>query len=226
MVKSSVSAELKALRERAGLSVRALADIMGVPQSTYSNYESRYKKRHLPMDFAEALARALSGTGVQPDEIMALAGVSVPVRVDASAIVPSGAKLVPVYDLAASAGFGSLVEYETVAYSMAFPPSYLEKLTRSHPKNLAIISVKGESMLPTLKDDDIVMVDMSKRNIGYDGMFVVRHLDVVKVKRLRLSPDRTTISLISDNSAVYPPETWPAEEVEIVGRVIWVGGKV
>lgn len=69
------------------------------------------------------------------------------------------------------------------------------------------------------------MVDVSKRNLGYDGMFVVRHMDVLKVKRLRLSPDRSTITLISDNQA-YTPEVWPADEIEVIGRVIWVGGKV
>lgn len=165
----------------------------------------------------------------EADRIRAFFGsetIDAPTRVDSGDEVPDGLSLVAVYDLSASAGYGTLVEYETVAYKLAFPPDYLTKLTRSNPRNLAIISVNGESMLPTLKDDDIVMVDISKRNIGYDGMFVIRHLGVVKVKRLRLLPDRQFKSLISDNAAVHPPEVWPAEEVEVIGRVIWVGGKV
>ena len=226
MADDRISERLRQVRERSGLTVRAIAHRLGVPTSTYANYEARFKKAYLPMEFAEELARALSGTGVTRDEVMALAGAVGPARVEHGEVAPSGRKLVPVYDIAASAGYGALVEYESVAYSLAFPPTYLEKITRSHPRNLAILSVKGDSMLPALKDDDIVMVDMSKRNIGFDGMFVVRHLDVVTVKRLRLSPDRQSISLISDNSAVHPPETWPVEEVEVIGRVIWVGGKV
>lgn len=224
MEKSSVSLRLKELRERAGITMSEMAKRVGTTYSGYTHYEYRFKEPYLPMSFAESLVEAFRGSGVRPEEILALAGA--PSRVESHEIVPNGAKLVPVYDLAASAGFGSLVEYETIAYSLAFPPSYLDKLTRSHPKNLAIISVKGESMLPTLKDDDIVMVDTSKKNIGYDGMFVIRHIDVIKVKRLRLSPDRTAITLVSDNSKLYQPETWPAEDIEVIGRVIWVGGKV
>lgn len=149
-----------------------------------------------------------------------------PARVENGDAPPARTKLVSVYDIAASAGNGALAEYEAVAYSLAFPPNYLAKLTKSSPRNLAIISVKGDSMVPTLMDDDIVMVDMSKTNVGYDGMFVIRTIDVIKVKRLRLSVDRSAITLISDNDALYPPETWPTEEVEVIGRVIWTGRKV
>lgn len=226
MENAPISEQLREIREKSGLSIRALAERLGRPTSTYQNYEARYKRPYLPMDFVKELDRALSGTGVSREEILALAGVDGLTRVENGEKPPAPAKLVPVFDLAASAGHGALVDYETIAYSLAFPPSYLDKLTRSHPKNLAIISVKGESMLPTLKDDDIVMVDTSKKNIGYDGMFVIRHIDVIKVKRLRLSPDRTAITLVSDNSTLYQPETWPAEEIEVIGRVIWVGGKV
>lgn len=162
----------------------------------------------------------------EADRIRDFLGDEPPIsRVENGESGPESARLVPVMDISASAGFGAMVEYEAVAYSLAFPPDYLAKVTRSSPKNLSIISVKGDSMEPSLKDDDIVMVDVSKRNLGYDGMFVVRHMDVLKVKRLRLSPDRSTITLISDNQA-YAPEVWPAEEIEVIGRVIWVGGKV
>lgn len=216
---------MKAIRERSGLSIRALADRLGVPTSTYANYEIRYKRPFLPMNFAMDLAVAYRGTGISEAEVLVLAGVPAPERVENGHPPPSNTRLVPVMDISASAGFGAMVEYEAVAYSLAFPPDYLAKVTRSSPKNLSIISVKGDSMEPSLKDDDIVMVDVSKRNLGYDGMFVVRHMDVLKVKRLRLSPDRSTITLISDNQA-YAPEVWPAEEIEVIGRVIWVGGKV
>lgn len=151
---------------------------------------------------------------------------SAPTRVENDHVPPPRSKLVSVYDIAASAGNGTLAEYESVAYSLAFPPNYLDKLTKSSPKHLAIISVKGDSMIPTLHDDDIVMVDMSKTNAAYDGMFVIRHIDVIKVKRLRISPTRETITIISDNDVLYPPETWPSEDVDVIGRVIWTGRKV
>jgi phage repressor protein C with HTH and peptisase S24 domain len=69
-----------------------------------------------------------------------------------------------------------------------FSPDYLGKLTRSKPGNLAIISVKGESMALTLHDDDIVMLDTAKTNLDYDGLFVLRFGETLHVKRVTRSP--------------------------------------
>lgn len=139
---------------------------------------------------------------------------------------PPGAALIPVYDVQAMAGQGAVVdEYEAVAHSLAFPPDYLRHITTTSREHLAIISVTGGSMTPTLHHDDIVMVDSTKKNIAYDGMFVVRHDGLLKVKRLAWGPGRTTIILKSDNRVQYPEEEHPATEVEVVGRVVWIGAK-
>lgn len=138
---------------------------------------------------------------------------------------PDGAPLVPVYDLRASAGNGLAVQEETVAYSLAFPPDYLRRITSTSPRNLTIISVKGDSMEPTLSDDDIVMLDMSKTSLGYEGLFVIRVYDVLHVKRLTHSRPGY-IMVISDNRDRYPPREYSVEDVEVVGKVLWAGGKV
>ena len=135
--------------------------------------------------------------------------------------------LVPVYDVTASAGNGAHVDHiESVAYSLAFPREYLTSLTKSHPKNLAIISVKGDSMAPTLHDDDIVMLDASKTNLSYDGLFVVRFWDALHVKRISRGASPDTVMIISDNRDYYPPQQLHVDEVTVVGKVIWTGGKV
>lgn len=137
-----------------------------------------------------------------------------------------GAGLVPVYDVAASAGHGTMIEYEAIAYSLAFPPNYLRKLTSGNPRNLAIISVKGESMEPTLNDDDIVMLDTSKTSLSYDGLFVLRFGDALHVKRVGRASKKDHIMVISDNRSVYPPQEMAVTEIEPIGKVIWYGRKV
>lgn len=223
MENDSISDRLKALRERSGYSVRALAALLELPPSTYVNYEHRFKKPYLPMDFVKSLVAALSDQ-IPESEIMELAGVQAPERVENGESGPARKRLIPVFDLSASAGHGSLTEYEIVAYSLAFPPEYLSKVTQSHPRHLAIISVNGDSMEPALKDNDIVMVDTSKKNVGYDGMFVLQHMGVLKVKRIRLSRDGQIITIISTNP-LYQPEDCRVDDIEIIGRVIWSGGK-
>lgn len=147
-------------------------------------------------------------------------------RVESGESAQSSVSLVPVYDVSASAGDGALVDYEAEAYSLAFPPAYLKKLTSSSPANLAIISVKGESMEPTLLDDDIVLLDATKTNLSFDGLFVLRFNDALHVKRVGRAPKRDHVTVISDNSALYPPMEMLVSEIEVVGKVLWYGRKV
>ncbi|WP_420329706.1 S24 family peptidase [Pseudooceanicola atlanticus] len=132
----------------------------------------------------------------------------------------------PVYDLSASAGYGAVIDQETEVYSLAFPPAYLKRLTSSSPGNLAIISVKGESMEPTLLDDDIVLLDASKTNLSFDGLFVLRFNDALHVKRVGRSVKRGHVMIISDNRELYPPLDAAVDDIEPVGKVLWYGRKV
>lgn len=139
----------------------------------------------------------------------------------------SRSALIPVFDVSASAGGGAaLADYEAEATSLAFPRNYLSKLTSNSIDNLAIISVKGESMEPTLLDDDIVLLDASKTNLSYDGLFVLRFDDALHVKRVGRSPKKGHITVISDNSSLYPPMVMAIEDVHAVGKVLWYGRKV
>ncbi|WP_421907249.1 S24 family peptidase [Mameliella sp.] len=227
-------AAVKALRERAGFSIRGIADFMGISPSGYSHYEQRIKEPYLPMKFAMPFADAVEARGVPRAEVMALAhpgSAGNPaetdlVRVEHEQVPTNGSTLVPVYDVHASAGGGALNHEEPEVYSLAFPPAYLKKLTSSSPGNLAIISVKGESMEPTLLDDDIVLLDASKTNLSYDGLFVLRFDDALHVKRVGRAPKKGHVTIISDNKDLYPPMLMSSEEVEAVGKVLWYGRKV
>lgn len=176
----------------------------------------------------DKMSKTLKGLRrVQPDEIPAVLrffgeddGVK-PERADAD----SNSPMVPVYDVQASAGFGALIDYEEQTHSLAFPPDYLRKLTGGSVKNLVIISVKGDSMEPTLLDDDIVLVDRSKTHIGYEGMFVLQHNDTLLVKRSGMAARSGFVTLISDNKS-YPPIEASLTELKVVGKVLWYGRKV
>lgn len=167
-------------------------------------------------------------TAEEADKVRAFFGIpnTVPMRVENGDAPKEHAKMVPVYDVMASAGHGAQNGYEAVAYSLSFPPSYLAKLTRSHPRNLAIISVKGDSMVPTLMDDDVVMIDTSKKNVDFDGLFVFRFGDALHIKRVTRAAKPGRIVAISDNRQHYDPIEYEAEDIQVVGRVIWYGRKV
>lgn len=138
----------------------------------------------------------------------------------------NGVEMIPLYDVSASAGGGSVVEYEPIIDQLAFPRDYLRKITRSNPRDLAIISVKGDSMEPTLRDDDVVMLDLTKTNLDYDGMFVIRSGEALLVKRVMRSTRPGYITVISDNRDIYPPQEHPTDSVAVLGKVLWYGRKV
>lgn len=134
------------------------------------------------------------------------------------------AAMIDVHDVRASAGGGAVVEAEDVVERLSFPMGYLSRITRTNPRHLKIISVKGDSMHPTLHDDDVVMLDLSKTNLDYDGLFVLRFGDALHVKRIGRAPGGA-IKVISDNDA-FPDQDMPRNEIEAVGKVIWIGKKV
>lgn len=228
----SIAIRLRAIREEAGVGLREIARRVGWSPSTYAHYENpdRFKDRFLNFEQASLFARALIDEGMS-DRVMELAGPYAPEaekpidRVEAGEAPKDNRELVPVYDVQASAGHGAFAGYETEAYGLAFPPDYLNKLTRSSRKNLAIISVKGESMEPTLIDDDIVLLDMSKRNLSFDGLFVISFDDALHVKRVGRSAKRGFVTIISDHPKYLPIER-SIEDTDVVGRVLWYGRKV
>jgi phage repressor protein C with HTH and peptisase S24 domain len=133
--------------------------------------------------------------------------------------------LVPVFNVFASAGGGTMVGAEEVVDRLAFPRDYLRHITKSHPRHLAIIGVKGDSMIPTLKDDDVVMIDMSKVDPSFDGLFVLKDGgDALLVKRIGRASRQDYVMIISDNPLV-PAVEWHKSEVKLVGKVIWRGVK-
>jgi transcriptional regulator with XRE-family HTH domain len=75
----TVAQKLKEIRQRSGLSVRGLADALGIPASSYQHYESKkYTKRYLDMGLCSNLAKIFGNLGIDPDEVMTLAGFQTP----------------------------------------------------------------------------------------------------------------------------------------------------
>ncbi len=68
---------MRALRARSGLSMRAFAARLGSPLDTrYAYYEEKRFTGLLPIDTARLIAAALQPFGIEPVEVLALAGLS------------------------------------------------------------------------------------------------------------------------------------------------------
>ncbi len=134
---------------------------------------------------------------------------------------------VPIYSATASAGHGAeLQAYDLVEDHLSFPPGYLREITSTSAKHLAIIRTKGDSMVPTIAEDDLVMVDTTKTDLSFDGIFVIRDDGAsLLVKRIQRGTRRGHILVVSDNERYRPTER-PLSEVECLGKVVWMGVRV
>lgn len=129
---------------------------------------------------------------------------------------------VPRLDLGASAGPGSIAGDELAVGHLRFSAGWL-KAQGLNPSTLTAIEVQGDSMEPTLRDGDEILVDRGEQRLRA-GVHVIRLDDVLLVKRLGPGPSGA-VEVISDNPA-YGRSIRPREEVEVIGRVVWKGGRL
>ncbi|MBX7482542.1 S24 family peptidase [Qipengyuania qiaonensis] len=129
--------------------------------------------------------------------------------------------IVPRLPLDASAGPGTFSAEEISFDSFRFSRRWLREMGLDGA-DLSAIRVEGDSMEPLLRSGDEIFVDRNKR--GGEGVFVVRIGDALHVKQVHASaPGR--IKLVSENDA-YAPIELAREDVEVIGRVVWKGGRV
>lgn len=105
----------------------------------------------------------------------------------------------PVFDVHAAAGAGSLVHSEYQIEQLIIPTSLLAEFGLS-PANASIIYVDGNSMEPTLSHKDRLLVDTRElQHPVTDGVYVIRIDDAVYVKRLKWNIPKGIYNVVSDN---------------------------
>lgn len=128
---------------------------------------------------------------------------------------------IPVIDVRASAGPGILNYIEDIKDYVAIPVSMLP--VHSGRQNLAFIEIYGDSMEPTLRSGERIVVDTQAQDIISGGIYLIKAFDELRIKRLeqRLNGN---IRIFSDNPAFAPEELtkeqWQASEILVIGRMI------
>ena len=137
----------------------------------------------------------------------------------------TGGDLVPVdqIDLAYGLG-GSFSDLPIEREVLHFPRTWLQTITPTSPTELVFARGRGDSMQPTINDRDIVLLDRSQRTVReHDAIWALTIGEIAMIKRLRVRGER--VLLLSDNDRV-PIDEAHVDEVNIVGRVIFIGRRV
>lgn len=102
-----------------------------------------------------------------------------------------------------------------------FSREWLGSITSTAPRHLFWAIGDGDSMEPTIRSGEIILIDRSQDTPRLDdGIWVVTHGEIGMIKRLRHLPDGT-VELHSDNHLVRP-QTAVDGELHVIGRVIAV----
>ena len=136
--------------------------------------------------------------------------------------------MLPVFETAVSAGPGLEPEDGQPVHRIAFRADWLRQVARGSIADLVVLNVDGDSMEPTLRQGDTVLVDMGQRRPQQkDGIYIIRTDGGLQVKRVASNPVTGLLTVISDNREHYPSfaDLSPAE-VAVIGRVIWLGRQV
>lgn len=200
----------------------ALAAVMGEAKSTISSW----RKRGVPDSICTKAAQDKGvayewlrlGKGRGPEHVEGK---------DEEAYVG-----IPFYDDVRFSGAGEslMVQEEQESYAadvIRFRASWIEMELHAGPQDLALLTVEGESMDPTLRPGDLVLVDLRDTTAAHDGIYALRMEGATLVKRLQRLPPNM-IRVISDNEK-YQPFTirlGESENIGVIGRVVWAGRKM
>ncbi len=168
------------------------------------------------------LAPMFAKGGVEPAELMALAGIEARRRRGQGEDDRSMLRIEEL-DVRAGAGAGSSLAggAERVIAQWQVPTGIVRGYSTAPAAELRIITVMGDSMEPTLLPGQRVLVDTGDRKPSPPGIFVVWDGLGLVVKRVQVLPhsEPPRVKIASDN-VKYDPYERTLDEAYIQGRVI------
>lgn len=128
---------------------------------------------------------------------------------------------IDILDVEASAGNGAyLSPTEQGLLSQEFDLTFFrQQFGRADAKHLKLITVKGDSMAPTLESGDLLYVDISENYFAADGLYVFTFDGQTFIKRLQKVGKEMLV--ISDNPTYKEWTFTQDDDVFIHGRVIF-----
>lgn len=214
---ATLSERLTSLMYEKGISQAELARLIGIKQPSVFKIlsgETRNPKKILEIATALNVDPHWLKTGEgDPDPSYRIVEVSEPqnpntVRID-------------ILDVEASAGNGAyLSPTEQGLLSQEFDLTFFrQQFGRADAKHLKLITVKGDSMAPTLESGDLLYVDISENYFAADGLYVFTFDGQTFIKRLQKVGKEMFV--ISDNPTYKEWTFTQDDDVFIHGRVIF-----
>jgi SOS-response transcriptional repressor LexA len=226
---------IKLIRENEGLSQKAFGEKLGIPQTTYANYESN--KAKVPDEIKQQLADLginlhwfITGEGsmyMDPDRIQEEKSAVIEVEDPLTTYLsPNGRELVkcehmdeieiPILAQRLSAGPGQ--EWLDTDFTKEKLP-LLARFVKPYPRALVFAAeVRGDSMTGIqMFDGDIAF--FVRGEVEGDGIYAIAVDGEVYIKRVEVDPFEKTLTIRSEN-ARYQPKIVAQDRVILLGKII------
>ena len=133
--------------------------------------------------------------------------------------------LIPVYDAIAACGLtGHLNDHpQDIMTGFPFPQKWLDSLGVKRTA-AACIQAEGDSMLPTINEGAMVMIDLGNTEGKEGKVFVICRNGRAIIKRLQINQDEDWVYCSDNTNKILYPDLHPLENDFIIGRVVWQGG--
>lgn len=198
------------------LKVQPWAKDAGIAEGTLRNY-LKGRTRSMTHDSLERLAKAASST------VAEMIGEKLQQPRPGKDIIA-----VKSLEVRASMGGGFEVLDEPEGPPFYFRRQWIEKVLDGKPGMLRVLTdLGGDSMLPTIREGDMGMLLLPGEDVRFQSGAVYALWDGqgLLVKRLETVAGRPgMLRVISDNRAIHEPYEVSADDVRIIGRLIWRAG--
>jgi transcriptional regulator with XRE-family HTH domain len=231
----------KGIKEPTDKQVRPLADFFGISTDQLRGYrplppaEGQEEAPEPPTTLdlvSEMLAKHGKGLSVEARQKITASATDM-----AGKLAPSNATSVDYYrpgavgdevwiahyDVRAAMGGGQIPhDYPEMFQDVRVSPQHLREMGVEFKEHfhLKMVTGWGQSMAPTIKHRDPLLVDVSIREFAGDGIYMFSWEGHLYIKRLQWLGD-DQINMISDNTR-HPPQTIRADETYIQARVLLV----
>lgn len=229
MTKDSIAEKLKVARKFLGKDQHEMAALCGKAHRSYQRYE---QGEGLPTG---EVFEALADLGLNPGWFFS---DEVPMLIKDQVVTDANERLydraqnaeyvhIPRYEIAASAGGGAIIHSEQVVDYLSFRADWVSNTLGVSVRDLALISVIGDSMEPSLSEGDVVLLDMTTRSVVDGSIYALQLNGGLLVKRIQRKLDGSLV--VKSDNARYDTETVSedkADQLKIIGRVVWVGRRL
>lgn len=219
MTKKTASEIITLRAKERGKTLKDISEEIGRNHAYIQQFINRGSPRVLPQDVREALAETLGG---HPDDYRDRTIAEVAPRPDDRTEYIS----LPVYDIQAAAGFDDHPIQDPPTVFQPFLKSQASRWSNAHPDRLAVIVVRGDSMVPTFTDGDFIVVDFDQTTVKLPGIYLLAMGQDMFIKRCERDYGTGMIMMQSDNPKYTKMSATLGDDLRVIGRALFSGQSI